>query len=196
MFKRVVVKIGGSLLSRPDFAASMTRWLQEARQGEPAALFVLLVGGGELVDQLRVLSARHGLSESAAHWLAIDLMAVNTRIVAELLPGLPVHDSLEQLQPPDRKPGVALLDPRQVLRQEEPKRPGLRIGESWDVTSDSIAARLATVLGGELILLKAAKPPANWGARDWQQLASAGFVDASFPRFVRSVLSADFCYLD
>ena len=51
---------------------------------------------------------------------------------------------------------------------------------SWNVTSDSVAARLAEILDADLVLLKSMAPPSN-SIRDW---ASAGYVDPFFPTII------------
>ncbi len=184
----VVVKIGGSLLKRPDFSEAIAGWLEEAKISRPESHLFLLVGGGELVDQLRALSSRHRLAEQTSHWLAIDLMEINLRIVASLFPRLEIVRSLEDCRSRQTIPGVTLLDAGDVLRLEEPQAAGPRLEQSWRVTSDSIAARLAGILAAELILLKESAPPDSWRQGDFRQLASLGFVDASFPTFSSEIL--------
>ena len=52
--------------------------------------------------------------------------------------------------------------------------------QSWDVTSDSIAARIADLLGSdELVLLKSSLPEPQVATLD--EAAAAGFVDRCFP---------------
>lgn len=79
-----------------------------------------------------------------------------------------------------RRPDLAILDPWSFLREEEPQLDGLALPESWQVTSDSIAARFAQAIGAaELVLLKSALPDATWTLAD---AAAAGYVDACLPR--------------
>ncbi|QDU88743.1 Amino acid kinase family protein [Pirellulimonas nuda] len=187
MTKTVIVKIGGSLLRRPDCSAAMKRWLDAALLASPSSHFLLLVGGGELVDRLRELSRRHEISEATAHWLAIDLMAINAQIVADLIPGLEIESSFESLDARRRLPGATLMDVRQVLRVKEPLAPGTKLEATWSTTSDSIAARMAVLLAAELVLLKEACPPSAWRGADWGELASVGLVDASFSLFAAEI---------
>ena len=54
--------------------------------------------------------------------------------------------------------------------------------QSWDVTSDSIAAYVARRAGARrLILLKSTDDPAPG---DWEQASRRGFVDRHFPAIV------------
>jgi hypothetical protein len=74
------------------------------------------------------------------------------------------------------------------LEQAEPQAPGDRLPHSWDVTSDSIAARLAAVVDAdELVLLKSADPPAEGGA-SLLQWAARGYVDRHFPQAARNLI--------
>src|SRR5690606_5585846 len=55
----------------------------------------------------------------------------------------------------------------------------------WDATTDSVAAWIAARLDAEeLVLLKSRLPQR---ARDVQQAAAEGYVDAQFPRIAESV---------
>src|SRR5262249_17779871 len=60
-------------------------------------------------------------------------------------------------------------------------RPG-SLPQCWDVTSDSLAARFAEVIGArELILLKSVTIPPEL---DWTEASRRGFVDAYFPTMI------------
>jgi aspartokinase-like uncharacterized kinase len=66
------------------------------------------------------------------------------------------------------------------LRHGEPRLPGTRLPANWDVTSDSIAARLAVALRAEeLVLLKSTLPDAHL---EVEELSQSGLVDTMFPR--------------
>jgi hypothetical protein len=74
-----------------------------------------------------------------------------------------------------------ILEPESFLRDEESKIGANPLPHTWDVTSDSIAARLAVTLEArELVLLKSRLPD---GA-DIDQATRSGYVDAYFSRAV------------
>jgi len=74
-------------------------------------------------------------------------------------------------------PPVAVLDCF-AFALEDDSRPGA-LPHSWCVTTDSIAARAAAVLGAEkLILLKSVDIPSG---TSWEIAAANGWVDARFP---------------
>jgi aspartokinase-like uncharacterized kinase len=168
-----VVKLGGSLLDWPELAASVRAWL--ARQ--PAAANVLIVGGGALVEKLRELDRAQPMPPATIHWLAVRAMSLTAAIFAERLPEATLADSLEQLRLADTDV-PQILDIERFLREDRGTPHALP--ECWDVTSDSIAARVARILGAsELVLLKSALPR-DTTSRD--TLARLGYVDAYFPR--------------
>ncbi|HEY2148142.1 MAG TPA: hypothetical protein VGH32_09405, partial [Pirellulales bacterium] len=75
-----------------------------------------------------------------------------------------------------------IFDPKQFLKAIEPTLDGARLPASCDVTSDSIAARIAQVLReDELALLKSCLPA---DAASTIELASqSNYVDRGLPRF-------------
>src|SRR5690606_38335664 len=79
---------------------------------------------------------------------------------------------------------IPVLAPRLVLNEDD------RTGDDplphhWDVTSDSIAARLAALLGADqLILLKSTDAPPGL---DRERAAALGLVDPIFPAASRTL---------
>ncbi|MEX0978075.1 MAG: hypothetical protein WDZ48_04450 [Pirellulales bacterium] len=165
-----VIKLGGSLLDWPELVGQFRCWLAT----QPPAANVIVVGGGPLVDSLRALDRIHALSDETAHWLAIRAMSLTSAIVAELLSEATLVRSPEELRLESAGP-PQILDVEEFLRKEHRGNGALPC--SWDVTSDSIAARLANVLdAGELVLLKSALP----ADATYKSAAQGGYVDARF----------------
>ena len=136
---------------------------------------MLLVGGGKTVDQIRSESITHDLDERAAHWKCIEIMSTTANELSKLMPGVPIQSHINF--PPSHYPTIFLS--ANWLKMLEPLVNGTRLPESWDVTSDSIAARLAICLeADELVLLKSAEPP----NRNLQELAVVGYVDKFLPK--------------
>lgn len=161
MSERVVrvVKVGGSLL---DFAAlpqAWSRWL--AAQGP--AVNVLIAGGGRLADVIREADRAWGLGDETAHWLAIDVLAASSRLLAAILPDACLERDWEQLcqrvQRQSAGPSIVFC-PVDFLQRQEPRLPPRALPHGWHVTTDSIAARIAMILDAqELVLLKSAAAP-------------------------------------
>ncbi|HUY90913.1 MAG TPA: hypothetical protein VMV10_19410 [Pirellulales bacterium] len=172
-----VVKLGGSLLDLADLAPRLRDWLARQR----ACSTVLVAGGGRMADVVRDADRLHRLGETASHWLCIRVMTINAELLAALLPEASLCRSLADWRSPKVDEASCLvLDPWLFLHEEEPQVTGQTLPESWQVTSDSIAARFAAAIGAaELVLLKSALPEATWTLAD---AAAAGYVDEFLPR--------------
>jgi len=172
-----VVKLGGSLLSRTGLAEALQTWQANQLPGR----WVWIAGGGELADVIRSADRIHHLGEAAAHHLAIETMRVTAKLLAALLPEAHWAESIKTWQNRSLISKNTILDVSQFMRMEEPLLAGTRLPEHWDVTSDSIAARLAIVLrASECVLLKSALPtPAN---RSLTELSMVGYLDRFLPK--------------
>ena len=181
MIQRRVIKLGGSLLDLDDLVPRLRTWLA-AQQPMPS---VMLVGGGRLADAIRDAYAVHSLGEEAAHWLCIRLLGVTAELLAKLLPEATLVRESGELFVAEATRRLVVFDPEQFLREEASLIERYSVGgiaplpHSWDVTSDSIAARLAVLPHtGELVLLKSSLPSNTATLR---QAADAGYVDRYFP---------------
>jgi aspartokinase-like uncharacterized kinase len=175
----LVVKLGGSVLAQPRGVAAFIGWLDTAEADAGAASRLVIVGGGPVVEGIRTIDAANGFPPAASHWSAIDAMDSNARLVAAAS-GLRLTVSL----PSPHDSGDRVLAPGRVLRIDEPAWPGTSLPVAWQVTSDSIAARIAAKLGAPLVLVKAAPPTVATTAGEWRRAAAEGYVDGFFPRVV------------
>lgn len=148
----IVVKVGGSLFDHPRLGPGLRLYLDSL-----APANVLLVpGGGDVVEAVRKLDAIHALGEETCHQLALRGMQLTGEFLLRLL---------------GENPRVTI--PPFDLDE---------LPHSWQVTSDSIAARAAVMYGAErLVLLKPVDVPAGVA---WEVAASHGWVDAHFPKVV------------
>jgi aspartokinase-like uncharacterized kinase len=182
--KRRIIKLGGSLLSWAGSVDGLSAWLSL----QTPAQNIVVVGGGPVVEGLRAVDRALKLDESTAHWLCIRAMSINAELVASLVPQSTVIDSVLELLDRDKNPGLLILDPWKFLRIEEPGLPSRPLPMSWQVTSDSIAARVAEVSAAEeLVLLKSKLPSGTTspgttspGVATIEEAAGAGFVDPWF----------------
>jgi aspartokinase-like uncharacterized kinase len=176
----IVVKVGGSLYDHPHLGPGLRAYLDALDSP------VLLVpGGGALADAVRRLDRTHRLGDEAAHWLALRALAVTAGFLEAVA-----------LRPEDPASRLRVLDPYRFAVEDE-ARPD-HLPHSWDVTSDSIAARAAVVHRAErLILLKSTDIPPR---TPWAQAADRGWVDPHFPKVVAahnlSVEAVNFRRLD
>ena len=169
-----VIKVGGSLLRNQPAAQAretdalpdvLALWL--ARQ--TPAINVLIAGGGEFADIIRRADETHHIGQEAAHWLCVDAMSVNARLLGAILNAAVVTQANELTSV---VPSICVFDPGPFLRDIEPLLFSTPLPHTWDVTSDSIAVRVALSLSAdEFVLLKACLPASNL----------ASYIDAYFP---------------
>jgi 5-(aminomethyl)-3-furanmethanol phosphate kinase len=192
----IIVKVGGSLFDLPDLRQRL-----RSRLGQLGAANVLLVpGGGATADAIRIFDATHQLGEEASHWLALQAMSLNARMLQELLPEARIVRDIPEPKAPARADAASLacasgsdenrarfflLDAFPFFRADE-LRPD-HLPHRWDVTSDSLAVRAATLAEAhELILLKSVA----WETSDWSEAARSGIVDSYFARALQQAPAA------
>jgi aspartokinase-like uncharacterized kinase len=171
-----VVKIGGALLKHPDHLERVLVAVGELATTRPV---VVVPGGGLFADAVRALDKRIGLSDETAHWMAVLAMDQYALVLTERMRGaVLVRDSGEIAEALSAS-RVPVLAPANWMHAVDP------LPHSWDVTSDSIAAWIAGVLGArDLVLIKA---PAAEGA----SIVDSYFARAQ-PSHVRTtVVTAD-----
>lgn len=135
-----LIKLGGSLLELPDLRARLRSLLATMIPEVPA----IIVGGGRSADLVRSWQVLHGLSESAAHWLAIRAMSLNAQLVCSLDSCFRRVDDSETWSAAVSRREVPVLDVVRLLRAAEATTAiDERLPESWDVTSDSITIWIA-----------------------------------------------------
>jgi len=181
-----IVKIGGSLLDYEDLPKAWENWF--ARQTELPT--VIVVGGGSLVNQIRSWNERYPLEQEAAHWMCVRAMAITASLLHQRLPGTSLVQEWVDLK--EQLAGEGPFAPQifsveSFLRSVEPALAGVPLPCSWDVTSDSIAARIAQVLAArELVLCKSISQTVD---ASWHEQAKAGHVDAHFPVMAEAIAS-------
>jgi len=174
----LVIKIGGSLLSRPGWPALLAA-LVATRPPRPCCL---VVGGGAVVEGLRAIDQATPQPAAVMHELAIDAMRLTARLVAGAV-RLPLATT-----PPDAH-GVVVLDVPAWLAVGSR---ATSLPADWQVTSDAIAARVAVVHGGQLLLAKSVPPPPCPESADLLgALAAAGWVDNYFPAAAASLTTIE-----
>lgn len=143
----LVIKVGGSL-ARDDGLAHRLRPIEKLRS---AHTLVVVPGGGPFADVVRAEYAAHGLSESAAHWMAILGMDQYAYVLADVLARAVIVRRPAEIAAALGEGRLPVLAPSEWMREEDP------LPHAWSVTGDSIAAWVAGQLGArKLILLKSA----------------------------------------
>ena len=163
-----VVKIGGSLLELPDLVSRIDSW----NLAQPFAPTIWIVGGGKQVNEIRRQQQERPIDPADAHWKCIELMDSNSRKVANWFPEWAIATELLISMETGQPPNNLLLQTGGWLREND------ALPESWDVTSDSIAAHVASTIGAaELVLLKSGESPPT---ESIPELCANGYVDLYF----------------
>ncbi len=171
-----VVKLGGSLAGWPDLKA----WVR-LLAGSRVVDLVVVPGGGPFADQVRAAQGRWRFSDRIAHRMAVLAMEQYGLMLCGLSRGkLAPAERAHSMRALLRRGKTPVWSPRAMAFADAV---GARqIVETWDVTSDSLAAWLARLIGARrLVLVKSARPPS--GAPSVRALARHGLVDAAFVRY-------------
>jgi len=179
-----VFKLGGSLLDLPDLAVRLQNAFSKLGNDRP----LVISGGGDAADIVRRWHRTFGLDEERSHWLALDAIRLNQRLLLELIPKLELVPTRQAAQVALSHDRIPLLDLAEFVRTEEALvEPTERLPHCWDVTSDSLAAWVAARWPADrLILLKSVDLP-DAQTDDSEQLASAGLIDSFFPQLTNSI---------
>ena len=169
-----VVKVGGSLYDLPDLGPRLRQWLKGL-----TADVIVVPGGGPTAGAIRELDHWQNFSEEMSHWLAIRALSLNAYFLASLLFPATLVENWQGFSFSPR--GIVPVLDALAFLQEDEERPD-HLPHTWDVTSDSIAARVAIVSGAHsLVLLKSVTIPPEMS---WAEASRLGFVDRMFPHLV------------
>jgi len=166
-----VVKLGGSHASGPH----LNDWLQAI--AAEAGSIVIVPGGGPFADAVRTVQRSMGYDDRAAHAMALMAMTQFGAALESLNPALRLAASRSAILRALKDGSVPVWSPAPMtLRAALP--------ETWDLTSDSLAAWLAGALGAtRLVLVKHGRfEGAEVGVHD---LVARGIVDPLFPLYLK-----------
>ena len=167
----VVVKVGGGLLAHPGALDEVARAIERA--GRDGGRLLAVPGGGPFADAVRAADRTIGLTATAAHWMAILGMDQYAHLLASRVSGTQLVHHPSDIVAAYRALCVPILAPFSWLHADDP------LPHSWDVTSDSIAAWVATRLGASRLVL--VKPVTG---------ALGSLVDAYFERALGPAVEA------
>jgi len=138
-----VLKVGGSLAEDPS---RLKRLCQELSVLAEAYRILIVPGGGEFADTVRRIDKVYGLSNTAAHKMAILAMDQYGLFLSDIIPNSIVCYALDEVGN-CAKGKVPIFLPSQHMFREDP------LEHSWDVTSDTIAAYIADRLDAKKLIL-------------------------------------------
>jgi len=167
-----VVKLGGSLLGTPE----LKEWLDVFSKHADGKV-VIVPGGGIFADAVREAQTRSKVSDRVAHQMAVMAMEQYGVLMTGLNPELVTATSELEIAERGWQHRAIVWLPAQMVCADE------TIPANWDVTSDSLAAWLATKLNADhLLLVKTDRPQAPQVSVE--RMIKEGMIDAHFGDFI------------
>ena len=166
-----VIKLGGSFA----FSADLAEWI--AAIAGRVGRAVVVPGGGPFADVVRAAQAQMGFDDVAAHRMALLAMEQYGCAIKSLHEALSLADSLDSIRRCLADGHVAVWLPTQMALD------AAEVPQSWEVTSDSLAAWLAGKIGAERLLIVKHVEPAR-GTMRAADLAARDVVDKAFAKFL------------
>ncbi|RZN36632.1 MAG: amino acid kinase [Methanophagales archaeon ANME-1-THS] len=175
-----VIKLGGSLLAQgreilhrlSDYAATK------------GVVLIIVPGGGPFVEPIRALSRQGGISDEAAHWMAVLAMHQYGFFLADGTRTIPLVERIEEIRTVKH---ICIVLPYTILKADD------TLPHTWDVTSDTIAAFIALTVGEtrfikvtdvDGILAEDGSLIKEISAHELIEKGITGCVDAELPKFL------------
>ncbi|MBN9352513.1 MAG: uridylate kinase [Hyphomicrobium denitrificans] len=165
----LVVKVGGSLAETGRMPAALSL-IAAAR-----VPVVVVPGGGPFADSIRALQPTMKFGEALAHRLAMLAMHQMAELIVVQNDRFSVVQSLAEISDAVRDGKVPVWAPLRMIAGDA------AVPAGWTATSDTLAARLAELLGAPLVLLKSVDVEEGASLDD---LAACGVVDPVMPSVV------------
>ncbi|MBD3213837.1 MAG: hypothetical protein GF311_14605 [Candidatus Lokiarchaeota archaeon] len=141
----ILVKLGGNIIGNQNNLSSTISQLR--RLVDVQGLFrkaILICGGGEYANFIRILDQEISLGDDVSHWAAIVAMDTNAKKVHRQFPEIRLISKFKQLKNELEdnlsSENFLLFQPYNYLREKD------ELPHSWNVTSDSIALYIANAL--------------------------------------------------
>jgi len=167
-----VIKIGGSLY-KSEYLLDWLNTLSSCKSQQ----IIIVPGGGPFADQVRRADQQFDLDQALTHNMAVLAMQQFGNVLASLCPELSLVGNKEQLNACWGQTKVALWEPYDMVTQY------CDLAKAWDVTSDSLAAWLATFLSADhLVYVKSAD--ITLSEVNVEELASQSCIDAILPKLI------------
>jgi hypothetical protein len=139
-----VIKVGGSLAEDPEKLRALCRKLGELAK---KCALIVVPGGGGFADVVRDFDKRFALSRNVSHKMAILAMDQFGLLLSDIMPNSRVFHRLQNAKKLSEAMGAPIFLPSRLMFEED------QLENSWDVTSDSIAAYVANLVHAEKLVL-------------------------------------------
>jgi aspartokinase-like uncharacterized kinase len=139
-----VIKIGGSLAEDPATLRALCSRIGEIAKKHRV---VVVPGGGKFADVVREFDQQFGLSPVISHRMAILGMDQFGLLLSQIIPNSCASCLLNDAKQLSEIGVVPIFLPSRLMFQADSLEP------SWDVTSDSVAAYVASRLSADKVIL-------------------------------------------
>ncbi|MEM1226262.1 MAG: hypothetical protein AAGJ40_11225 [Planctomycetota bacterium] len=182
-----VIKLGGSLLGRATLLDDFHHWLRESVGGDDRIISVVIVGGGDMINAVRVWDRCRPIDPSEVHWNCVEMlrwsfahlkasMRLDARFsdfgyVTERDHFAEWFDLIRGPTMPKNRRWLVNVPAAYDLGIETP------LPQNWSTTTDAIAWWIASSLSAfECVLLKSCAVPESHTVTDWIE---QGIVDSA-----------------
>ena len=107
---------------------------------------LFVIGGGEFANLIRKYDVEIGFSEDVTHETAIDSMDILAKLLNDKLAFTEISYTIEEANRISDSNKIPIMICSEILKENEPFK------HSWDVTSDSIAAYIASLLNAKILI--------------------------------------------
>lgn len=167
--RRIVLKLGGSLLHQADWCARLLNLVGELGRHQ----YFLIVGGGDAIEAMRTLDRTHSLDEIAMHWRCVEMLRHTTDVAWEILQRSNLNIPLTRINEADSFESVStsasrrfelyLVDSTAFYSESKDglnSKNVLTPKAGWRTTTDAIAIYCAALIAADqCILLKSCEVP-------------------------------------
>lgn len=166
------IKLGGSLYD----SKYLIECLEVIRKCSDKKV-VIIPGGGPFADQVRLADEKFSLKPNHSHDMAILAMQQFGYLLASMSPDLVLANTTKKINQAWDASQVVIWEPYEMVRDQ------CRLDKTWSVTSDSLAAWLAHILGiSNLLIIKSSKTVLNTTELD--DLAQSKCLDMGLQKLV------------
>ncbi len=136
MRKVIVVKVSGYYVLNEAFLRNIVKAINKAKVTP-----IFVCGGGIFANTVREAYLNYGVDEKTAHYAAIKAMEVSAIMFSRKIPKRVFAETLEEINSAIIRGTIPIVLPYRIVSKVN------ILPESWEITSDSIAALISLLSG-------------------------------------------------
>ncbi|MDH3607651.1 MAG: uridylate kinase [Gammaproteobacteria bacterium] len=168
------IKIGGSLYN----SHYLVQWLDAISECSSKKI-AIIPGGGPFADQVRLADEKFNMDQASSHGMAVMAMQQYGSLLASQCVGLATARTTEQIHQAWSESKAVIWEPYEMVRDQ------CTLDKTWDITSDSLAVWLTSILEiKNLLLIKSSKQVLE--TTNLEILAKNGCIDPALQELVNN----------